>query len=721
MAAGEQMVSRVFGLTPYSQDTVMPVEIFRKFSSVVNLMIRYGVRLDKSVFKYDQLISVKRFYDRSRNLPGFSKKLKFIGLRERANRCAAQFSYFSIREHKIRADFISVCSRIIKDSGIFCLFGDKFPTNGLLKNLRSKIKDLGYDSQYQSRIYLENVLKHTRNLLKQKLKVKLGKPIKTYLHDKYKINRLSSYLTKEVHLKLQVYLTEFCDRLKHLISKRIKNIHKEMGVFFGKKVFDPLIIDILGENGISKKKWLKNLEELLETNVTALKYQLQDVFLPQIVQNIISKLPEIFTPSYIANRLFYPNLESKFISGWDLESFLKYLHNKLIFKAEKMVITEIKHKIQPSVHKLMEILENHPEKWLKRPVFKKHTIPFGCDDGQVYSLEIECDEEARNIEGVILNLSFSPRTHLKYSLNTVDRFQIMLDSGYTACRGTLSRKMGGGLQLSVPFKKKTKKVSEIRSESPIEKIYSICGVDLGLKTLAVSSISNCTQNKGGTWKRIGTTDNFRKFIDLVQFSGSRESCFHTGLINRNSIFNFKRRLVNLWQHARRLQQKRSKYRNNHPKNYSHKVKYARLRREWKRTWNKIRNMHIEMSNQVATRIVALCQYYNVDYIRLEDLSWSKHSSKNSVGYFLATWQIHWFFSRIQGRIKSVAAKYNIKIEMVKAGGTSQQCSRCGKTGKRTRKQFICHHCGFSCDSDLNAARNITTAQLSYSAISAIGG
>ncbi len=153
MATGEQIVSRIFGLTPFSHDTVMPVEIFRKFSSAVNLMIRYGIRLDNSEFKNDQLISVKRFYDKVRNLPGFSGKLKLIGLRERAYRCAAQFSYFSIREHKIRAGFISACSRIIKDAGVFCLFGDKFPTNGLLKNLKSKIKDLGYGNQYQSRVY----------------------------------------------------------------------------------------------------------------------------------------------------------------------------------------------------------------------------------------------------------------------------------------------------------------------------------------------------------------------------------------------------------------------------------------------------------------------------------------------------------------------------------------------------------------------------------------
>ena len=135
----------------------------------------------------------------------------------------------------------------------------------------------------------------------------------------------------------------------------------------------------------------------------------------------------------------------------------------------------------------------------------------------------------------------------------------------------------------------------------------------------------------------------------------------------------------------------------------------------------LRNLHKEMANQVATRIVASCRYHNVDYIRLEDLSWSNHSSKSSVGYYLATWQIHWFFSRIQERIRSVAARNNIKIESVKARGTSKRCSHCGKTGKRKGKQFDCHHCGFSCDSDLNAARNITTAQLSYGAISVIGG
>lgn len=50
----------------------------------------------------------------------------------------------------------------------------------------------------------------------------------------------------------------------------------------------------------------------------------------------------------------------------------------------------------------------------------------------------------------------------------------------------------------------------------------------------------------------------------------------------------------------------------------------------------------------------------------------------------------------------------VQVEEVQPAFTSQRCSHCGwvRSANRSGKQFKCDKCGFSCDADLNASRNI---------------
>jgi IS605 OrfB family transposase len=190
-------------------------------------------------------------------------------------------------------------------------------------------------------------------------------------------------------------------------------------------------------------------------------------------------------------------------------------------------------------------------------------------------------------------------------------------------------------------------------------------------------------------------------------------------VTRNE--NVKRHLFNLCIQARHLQKKIATYRNNHKANYRHKHKFRILNTQWKYIWKKIRNIHNEVTNQIATRIVTTALFHGVSIIKVEDLSWSSPSSKRKVGYFLSTWQVHWFFSQVQSKIESIARKYGIFVKYVNAHHTSQRCSQCGKVGKRYKKRFKCPQCGFSLDSDLNASREIAIADLSPLATCNRGG
>lgn len=53
--------------------------------------------------------------------------------------------------------------------------------------------------------------------------------------------------------------------------------------------------------------------------------------------------------------------------------------------------------------------------------------------------------------------------------------------------------------------------------------------------------------------------------------------------------------------------------------------------------------------------------------------------------------------------------YGIQIVAVNPAYTSQECSRChhvSKHNRKSQKDFVCQHCHFSCNADVNAGRVI---------------
>src|SRR5882757_1184857 len=60
------------------------------------------------------------------------------------------------------------------------------------------------------------------------------------------------------------------------------------------------------------------------------------------------------------------------------------------------------------------------------------------------------------------------------------------------------------------------------------------------------------------------------------------------------------------------------------------------------------------------------------------------------------------------------------VEKIKPAFTSQRCSACGHVDAKSREsqaRFVCTACGFACNADVNAARNIAAGH----AVAARGG
>ena len=90
-------------------------------------------------------------------------------------------------------------------------------------------------------------------------------------------------------------------------------------------------------------------------------------------------------------------------------------------------------------------------------------------------------------------------------------------------------------------------------------------------------------------------------------------------------------------------------------------------------------------------------------IILENL---KGIRKNRKGKHFNRWLNSWSFYQLQSFISYKAEREGKTVTFVNPYMTSQTCSNCGKIGSRYFDSFSCFHCGFSCQSDLNASYNL---------------
>lgn len=90
-----------------------------------------------------------------------------------------------------------------------------------------------------------------------------------------------------------------------------------------------------------------------------------------------------------------------------------------------------------------------------------------------------------------------------------------------------------------------------------------------------------------------------------------------------------------------------------------------------------------------------------DVIVMEDLSYIRRTAKYN------KWVHKWSFRELQQFIEYKAALKGIRVVYVNPKNTSKRCSNCGSLSTSRHGGFFeCLHCGFSCDADLNASRNL---------------
>ena len=145
---------------------------------------------------------------------------------------------------------------------------------------------------------------------------------------------------------------------------------------------------------------------------------------------------------------------------------------------------------------------------------------------------------------------------------------------------------------------------------------------------------------------------------------------------------------------------------------SYRIKFKRLRarlqskgtRSAQKLLSKIsgreRRFKAYWNHVISKQIVKNC---NAGIIVLEDL---KGIRKMRKGRRVNFWLNGWSFYQLQSFITYKAMQQGINVIKVNPYHTSQRCSHCGELGTRSKGYFVCSHCGYSLNADLNASFNL---------------
>jgi len=749
-----------------------------------SLFAKEGLRSVKNFYTaISKTPAFERFKARCRT--GAFKFLRATGplhLIDRVWRAAAQFAYFSVREYRrlLRTlPTIVVALGNLPDATVLLERG--FPEQEEYEAVRRAVTVPGLSLKVGqlSKVSLGGWCRHVRNFVKRDListhAPAIERLIQTTPLAPTLPASLESWLAEVLEAKLKAFLKALSRRLTVRV-KRIQYEHKRQEKdrrkgkstrpsTFGKGPLDRTIVAILGGRklvGLSPATWKALVKLWRDAAYTVLEAQLAQVAVTEVVQIALAEAKNGLTPARLlalfwAQRPRYVTLAD---ASW--EAFQQFLEAGTISEVESRIAEELRPQFRPLIETSLAAFQTYLTVQKGRPpVFTRQTIPLGLVDTQMYEAPVLT---AAGLRGVLKLLKKGPQLRaptvlIPFTLHTPGRFRTFVDQNYSQGLGTLERK-GARLILAIPFQRTSRTPAAEASLQP-EDLPLAGSIDLGLKTLVVLHKAPVKHVAEGVWEEVKPKSDEKTpeqqararplFIDQRYLEGKRSGWMgqhSTPDLNSDPAdshrvrnqkarkrrhksipmrFNWKRRLTTLQDLARRRQAAMATYRQEAKvkgDKYPHKMEYWRLRREYKQAWQKIQDLHEEMAGQLATRVIASCQEAHLVVLRMEDLSWSQHSPKWKAGGFLTTWQVHWFFSRVQGHIIDLATRIGLRVELVNARHTSTRCSRCGHEQKenRDKKRFQCRKCGFRLDADLNAARNILVAPLSNSpdAIASVG-
>ena len=714
MATETITLTRTFGMIPASRNDIVAPALLDRVVVAANAFIKAGAALDPALLEGTTLVAVKRFYDAARTQPWVDSVLKATCLRERALRCASHVAYFALQEHQRRCTVIPAVLNAMQGMSFVNLREATFPETCVLDMAREALKGAGLPSGCLGTVSLSNMARHARRLLGTALRSACNGDMTPCIGVmKSEPGSIIDAVAGELQRCLDEVPAGIARAASVQLTRRVNDRARGRGTPAGKHRLDAIVDAILDGKTLSgwqqaRRSWRDALVQELEARarmldvVTIASSAVKEVLAAMTVDDALAAMFSVHHPSRFA------------MSGAPGHDLACELRERSLASARNCIGVAAWDILTPVVEKVLGGMVKEPERHVPLPRCTKQAIPLAIDDGQVYRLDIDVDGRSGRVAAATVRFSLEAGVVRTFQLRGLDRIDTMLARGFLPVRGTITRKLGGGLLLHLPFEKECTIDSfpgnNDGSGNGQQEPVVVAGTDLGLKHFAWLSIGACRASTAGdgSWTPVDTAhpEIARHCIDQPQLAGRKDAWLAGPLVT--PVPNVKRKLIALASRVRALQRHKDKLRRRYQGRYEHAWRYFVARREWQHCWRKLRHLHEEIARQVATRIVAACKHDRVEVLRFEDLSWSRHSAKRVSGAWLASWQVHWFFSQVQERATLLARIAGIVVEFVDARGTSKRCSACNVAGVRNGKTFTCTNetCKKIVDNDLNGSRNV---------------
>jgi len=136
------------------------------------------------------------------------------------------------------------------------------------------------------------------------------------------------------------------------------------------------------------------------------------------------------------------------------------------------------------------------------------------------------------------------------------------------------------------------------------------------------------------------------------------------------------------------------------------VVYEKIAR--KRQKSKAFNRALAERDNLINQTINAIDFENVNLVVVEDLKNVKKGSKGRIRKKFNNKLQRWSYPKVLRKLSSVCEESGIEFLKVNPAYTSQTCSACGHTDRRSRsgESFVCTCCGMKMDADHNAAVNI---------------
>ncbi len=524
-------LTRTFGMVPASRGDIIAPAVLERVVVAANAFVKAGASLDPAMLEGTTLVAVKRFYAAARNVPWLDPVLAATRLRERVWRCASHVAYYALQEHQRRCRVIPAIVSAMQGVSLSTIREKSFPSKEFLDATRDALKGAGQPDGCLSVVYLSNMARHTKHLLKDAFCASCREAVTRCIS---LIARDPEQIIEPVAAGLAAGMdrvpSDIARAVSRQLTRRVKKCVRGRGVPVGKHRLDAAIDAMLV--GSSMATWQHVRRAWRDAMMETMSKQVHGLSVPSLASKAVNiVLAAMTVDDALATMFSSRGIPRVVTTGHAIPDPERVLYDRAMALARHHIGSALWVMLAADASAVLACIGKDPASHVALPRCKRQTIPVAIDDGQVYRLDLRTDASNGRVTEAMVRFSIEPGKISTFHLRGLDRIDGLSSHGFAPARGTISRKPGGGLLLHLPFEKACTIEAfpggmEGGSAADDSSIV-VAGVDLGLKHLAWLSIGECKRSTRGDGSLEPADPSCSEFarhcIDQPQLVGKKDA------------------------------------------------------------------------------------------------------------------------------------------------------------------------------------------------------